>query len=128
MPTARRFLAAVALDGQIYALGGGPPFRNTVERYDPKTNIWTSLSPMPTARAALAAATGQCPLPKADLVCVYAIGGFNGAALTTVEAYDPSTDTWQAVASLPSPQAGTPGAATGLDGKIYLMGGVDGID
>jgi N-acetylneuraminic acid mutarotase len=128
MPTARRFLAAVALDGQIYALGGGPPFRNAVERYDPETNTWTSLGPMPTARAALAAATAKCPPPRDEGVCIYAIGGFNGHALTTVEAYDPSTDTWQAVAPLPSPQAGTPGAATGLDGKIYLMGGVDGVD
>src|SRR5258708_1091737 len=38
MPTARRFLAAVELDGKIYAVGGGPPFRNAAERYDPGTN------------------------------------------------------------------------------------------
>ena len=43
MPTARRWLAVAAVDGIIYALGGGGWYEkemNTVEAYDPKANAW----------------------------------------------------------------------------------------
>src|SRR5260370_394304 len=49
MPTARQFLAAAAgADGRVYAIGGlqfgGGPL-NTVEAYDPFTNIWSTVAP-----------------------------------------------------------------------------------
>ncbi|MFC9534341.1 Kelch repeat-containing protein [Streptomyces sp. NPDC056975] len=87
-------------------------------------NTWSPTAPMPTRRYLLAAATG-CD------GSVYAIGGL--AAMTeeansdvglsaTVEVYTPSTGTWTAAASMPTPRAGL-GAATGHDGRIYTIGG-----
>ena len=55
---------------------------------------------------------------------IYAVGGDNtsGNAIATVEAFNPSTNTWTAAASLP--QALGPVAATkGTDGRIYATGG-----
>ena len=76
MPTARRALAAVEVDGKIYAIGGsGGGTLNIVEEYDPAVNTWTTKAPMPTARNSFAAAAvgGK----------IYAIGG------NLVQAYTP---------------------------------------
>jgi N-acetylneuraminic acid mutarotase len=57
--------------------------------------------------------------------CIYAIGGADGyqpGPVSTVEAYDPMTDTWAAVAPLRSARS-LLGAATGPDGRIYAVGG-----
>jgi N-acetylneuraminic acid mutarotase len=65
MPTKRSGIAAATspADGNIYVFGGENPFRNegprttldSVEKYNPKTNIWTTEESMPTARHGLAA-------------------------------------------------------------------------
>jgi N-acetylneuraminic acid mutarotase len=129
MPTARSVAAATGRDGRIYAIGGYNPINphsglaevfNAVEAYDPRTNTWSTVAPMPTARAGLAAATG----PDGR---IYAIGGCaydHGAcrSLKTVEAYDPATNTWSTVASLPTPRDSL-AAVTGPDGRIYATGG-----
>jgi len=78
-------------------------------------NIWKTKSPMPTARASLAAVTVDRK--------IYAIGGDNGpdTELKTVEEYDPDTNSWRKVADMPT--ARDHFAATALDGKIYAIGG-----
>ncbi|CAF1477890.1 unnamed protein product, partial [Rotaria magnacalcarata] len=45
-------VAVAVLDGYLYAIGGsdGQCPLNTVERYDPKTNKWPSVSSMNTQR------------------------------------------------------------------------------
>src|SRR5437660_1625792 len=64
MPTARDALAAASgVDGRIYAIGGEDDNVNlhstsTVESYNPATNSWSTVAPMPTARELLAAAAG----------------------------------------------------------------------
>ncbi|MFD3453325.1 Kelch repeat-containing protein [Streptomyces sp. NPDC058691] len=90
-------------DGCVYAIGGAigtvatPTSVPTVEAYSPATGAWATLQNLPTARRNLAAAKAPCP-PGFGLrgTCVYAIGGRDsvGAALHTVEAYSPATDTW----------------------------------
>ena len=56
---------------------------------------------------------------------IYAIGGTDvdwaGACLSTVEAYDPATDTWTERASMPTPR-GTFSTSV-VDGIIYAIGG-----
>lgn len=89
MPTPKlEFGATLGPDGKIYIIGGGtsygnnnPPFFNTVEIYDPKTDTWSLPdleSLMPTARKELGAATGKNGK-------IYAIGGANGAYIATNE-------------------------------------------
>ncbi len=127
MPTARGNLGvATAANGKIYAMGGEngdypTPALNTVEEYDPATDIWTTKTSLPTARtglAVVAASNGK----------VYAIGGRaargGGVFLGTVEEYDPATDTWATKTSMPTPRAYM--RAAEVDGKIYVVGGYDG--
>lgn len=90
LPTPKQeFGAVLGPDNKIYVIGGGtaylnnnPPFFNTVEIYDPKTNMWTTPawteSLMPTARKELSATLGKNSR-------IYAIGGANGAYLDTNE-------------------------------------------
>jgi N-acetylneuraminic acid mutarotase len=76
----------------------------------------TALSPVDEN---LAAATG--PDGK-----IYAIGGSNvNYFLSTVEAYTPGTNSWTAVAPMPTARYAL-AAATGRDGRIYAIGGSNG--
>jgi N-acetylneuraminic acid mutarotase len=51
IPTYREHVAAVAVDGTIIVVGGrAATDLAAVERYDPATDMWTSLPPLPTAR------------------------------------------------------------------------------
>jgi YVTN family beta-propeller protein len=87
----------------------------------PNTDTWTVVAPMPTPRSELAAATAVGADGRSK---IYALGGRNaeGSVLSTVEAYDPDTDTWTTVASMSTPRTRL-AAATGLDGRIYAIGG-----
>ncbi|MDP8911655.1 MAG: hypothetical protein M3M94_06285, partial [Actinomycetota bacterium] len=58
LPTARGGFAATVLGSEILVIGGegGGKVFNTVEAYDPVSNTWRSLTPMPTARHGIQAA------------------------------------------------------------------------
>jgi N-acetylneuraminic acid mutarotase len=130
MPTPRRWLgAALGHDGRIYAAGGMNELLtgnemglNVVEAYNPQTDTWTTVAPMPTARIEFGLVTGNDGL-------IYAIGGCPGLhefctpVLGVVEAYNPATNTWTKKASMPTPRGGV-AAALGPDGLIYAMGGL----
>jgi N-acetylneuraminic acid mutarotase len=89
MPTARESLAAAAF-GRLYVVGGDTTasgaYSSTLERYDPATNSWTTLAPMPTAREELGAAGALC-VGSTTRNCVYAVDGWNGGSLNTLEAW-----------------------------------------
>ncbi|HZD12519.1 MAG TPA: kelch repeat-containing protein, partial [Candidatus Binatus sp.] len=53
---------------------------------------------------------------------IYAIGGYNSAALSSVEAYNITSNTWSVKASLPAAVM-VSAAALGPDGLIYVFGG-----
>jgi N-acetylneuraminic acid mutarotase len=57
MPSKRSGIAAASINNSIYVFGGEEPFKtfNNNERYDVKSNKWTTELPMPTARHGLAA-------------------------------------------------------------------------
>ena len=115
MPTARHTLSCAVVDGDIYAIGGHVwNSRNENERYDPETDTWDTLAPMPigVSGPGVAAYGGK----------VYAFGGNHyGSYQSAIQVYDPVSDTWQVVGNMP--QAGEPWRAVTLDGKIYLAGG-----
>jgi N-acetylneuraminic acid mutarotase len=58
---------------------------------------------------------------------IYAFFGFNDAALKVVEpsaeVYDPATNTWKLLASVPSNKAVTHAAAVVIDDKVWHIGG-----
>ncbi|MCY2987413.1 MAG: PKD domain-containing protein [Planctomycetota bacterium] len=124
MNTARFGLAAAtAPDGMIYAIGGYNRADgiggvvDTVERFDPIGNSWSTVASMSMPRYNLAAATGADGR-------IYAIGGEDRIFVynTIVEAYTPSSNTWSTVASLPTGLLALQ-AATSSDGRIYAGGG-----
>ncbi len=120
----RRGVHAVAVgpDNRIYVFGGGQPdvlAFNTVEAYDPVTNTWTARANMPTARQELAAATA----PNGR---IYVAGGAasraDAVALTTLEEYDPITNTWASRAPMPTARIGL-ALVTAPNGRLYAIGG-----
>jgi N-acetylneuraminic acid mutarotase len=124
--------AALGPDGKIYIVGGNPTRNrkqsskmNVVEVYNPKTDRWATAKPLPTPRTALCAVAAR---NASRHVLIYAMGGRNfdmpGNGLSTVEAYDPLTDTWTAMSSMPiNLHAMT--ATAGPDGRIYVLGGTN---
>jgi len=116
--------AAGLLDGKIYVAGGfienplgGTVGTNSVERYDPVTNLWEPLNDLPSPD----------PLNHFQLVtaagCLYAIGGLrvNFTPTDRVYRYDPIMDMWTERAPLLEP-VGAYGAAV-VDDMIYISGG-----
>jgi len=128
MPTARNGLAAVAVNGKIYALGGSVPNSfppivalNTLEIYDPPTDTWSVTgAAMPTARVDLAAATVNAKIYAAGGGS--AVGGVNPLLpINTVEVYDTGTNTWATVAPMTNNRESF--AASDANGLVYVMGG-----
>jgi hypothetical protein len=75
---------------------------------------------MPTARG--------CGVATSVNGKIYAIGGTNaaGVILSTVEEYDPATDTWTTKANMPTARFAL-GVVTANNGKIYAIGGVNSL-
>jgi N-acetylneuraminic acid mutarotase len=125
MPAARQDLGAAVINGMLYVVGGNakPTTANgtrTLWRFDPQTAAWTTLAPMPAPReyAGVVASGGR----------LYVIGGCcvgptYPAWARTVFRYNPSTNTWSKRAPLSLANAHM-GAASGIDGKIYVIGGI----
>ena len=114
-------------DGKIGNLAAWTPVSNAFE-YDPMKDTWKPLAPMPTTRGAAVAGTVNGK--------IYVIGGATTApgatnpsihptiaqrVLSTVEEYDPETNTWRTRSPMPTPRNHT--AAGVVDGKIYVIGG-----
>lgn len=127
MPTPRRFTgAAPGIDGKIYVFGGYKNhgvYADNVEVYDPETQLWEARRPMPFTRSCFAVQAGIDGK-------IYVFGGHvptpDGLFMdetATVQAYDPLTDTWETKTPMPSRRARM-ASTVGLDGKIYLIGGV----
>jgi N-acetylneuraminic acid mutarotase len=132
MPTARALFGASAVGGTIYAVGGttiGLDKLAVVEAYDTVTDTWTRKADLPTPRNALSTAVVDGK--------VYAIGGWGidrpeggwetldktavVPDFSTVEVYDPKTDTWATRADMPTARSHMTVSAIG--GKIYAIGG-----
>ena len=123
MSTERWELSTCVVDGKIYAVGGGrldyQPL-HIVEVYDPATDTWITKSDMPTARQGLTTSVVNGK--------IYAIGGGDSTSFpttvetfSTVEEYDPATDTWTRKADMPTARGWH--SASVLDGRIYVIGG-----
>ena len=120
MPTARNSAAGVVVDGRFHIVGGRTVSGgNTAvhEAYDPWSDRWERLAPMPKAQAGLAAGAVGHEL--------FAFGGefFNngGGVYPEAWAYDTIEDRWRAIADMPKPRHGLGGVTAGEE--IYLIGG-----
>lgn len=121
LKTGRGNLAAAALDGRLYAMGGydqaGNPLAS-VEAFEPaQDTAWSRVADLPEARGACAAAATRDR--------IYLTGGDDDTAapsLNTLVAYDPGTNQWQARAAMPTRRSHLRLAY--LDPYIYAIGGI----
>lgn len=127
IPTTRPGAGVGAIADTLYVAGGCPPNggcggseTNLLEAYDTNLDTWSTLSPMPTPRSALAAGVINGKL--------YVAGGIGPnmpfQSLTTLEVYDPTADSWTTKA--PMPIASQNAAAAIISGKLYIVGGAQG--
>jgi N-acetylneuraminic acid mutarotase len=128
MSVPRNHAFAGAVDGKIYVIGGrtGHAFilsatnTDVVEEYNPVTNLWSPpKARMPTARSGGAWGT--------DGHRIYAAGGEVTTetlvgAFRAVEAYEPATNTWTELPSMPMPRHGVAGAVIGS--RFHLVSGM----
>lgn len=125
MATPRAF-GAYATDpntGKIYAIGGvddNSVVLGATEVYDPATDTWTTLAPLPSPRADFAAAADGAG-------SIFTFGGRQGSNGVTnnVYRYNIATNVWTAVAPLPVALRDVTAVTGPSDGKIYVIGGRD---
>lgn len=143
MPHPLHHPMAASWEERLYIFGGyvgiNPAIAQTVAWcFDPATEVWSDIAPLPTARGAgvavahdgrihvISGATDVCiqvpessPNPVADAI-------LRGTNTGIHEVYDIASDTWHQHASLPTPRDH---AAAGLiDGKIVVAGGRFSLD
>ena len=122
MPSPGWGAASAVVNGKMYVLGGfnwAEGGQNHNREYNPISGQWTMKKAMNTRRSwtSSEAVDGK----------VYVIGGWNyndTIDLASMEAYDPTTDSWEDKASLPIGMKGILTAVLGT--KIYAIGGAQG--
>ena len=127
MPTARHHATSSVVNGKLYVIGGRiygdgipEPIAKALsnfdvnEMYDPATNTWTKLKPMPSKRSGLASASIGNE--------IYVFGGekVNGTYGNN-EKYDTVKNEWTTESPLPTPRLGL--KAVAVDNSIYVIGG-----
>jgi non-specific serine/threonine protein kinase len=118
IPTPREHLGAASDGKYLYAVGGrelsADKNLKTLERYDPASDAWTELAPMPVAAGSVGVGyvAGR----------VVAVGGESAtSALDAVQAYDVGARKWAQLAPLPSARHGV--AVTVLADSLFAIGG-----
>jgi N-acetylneuraminic acid mutarotase len=123
-PDASEEVYGSASGGKLYVFGGLAPGwtpKGVVYEYDPATDKWTKKKnmPVPSHHVAVAELNGK----------IYVMGGFTKPQsgptawipIDNAWEYDPSNDTWKALAPLPT-KRGSPVVAT-VNGKLHVIGG-----
>jgi N-acetylneuraminic acid mutarotase len=127
MPTPRNHTAAGVVNGKIYVVGGrvGAAFIglasdiSVVEEYDPATDKWSApRSRMPTARSAMGAGVfnGRMYVAGGEFQDPHMMATFRA-----LEAYDPASNSWSILPSMPVSRHGL--AAGVIGNRLILVGG-----
>ncbi|MFN3197057.1 MAG: Kelch repeat-containing protein [Bradymonadia bacterium] len=123
LPGPRQETAVVALDGEIFVIGGFDGrlrIVGTVEAYDPVGDTWRAVADLPVAlhHANAAVHDGK----------IYVLGflGRGFAADGRGYVYDPAQDTWSPVAPMPDTEARGASGTVAIGDRIYVIGGLDG--
>jgi len=105
LPVARGHVAGAEVNGYIYAIGGAirhDPSQldlTDVHRYDPGSDSWTAVAPLPTPRSHFEPSTF---VRNGRIVIIGGRSRPTGQEATRdVTEYDPSTNRWVALAPLP---------------------------
>ena len=119
MPTPRDHFQGAVVGGTFYAVGGRDTTINAtvsvVEAYDFSKGTWATLDTnLPTPRGGFATA-----VLSDEILTIGGEGG--GEAYNTVEAYNPSTNTWRTLAPMPTARHGIQAAV--CNGGVYVAAG-----
>src|SRR6187397_2146830 len=128
MSVPRNHAFSGVVDGKIYVIGGrtGHGFilsatnTDVVEAYDPASNAWSMPKErMPTARSGGASGTDgrRIYVAGGEVTTTELVGAFRA-----VEAYDPATNSWMALPSMPMPRHGVAGGVIG--NRFHLVSGM----
>ena len=128
----KRFgVGGAALGGALYAAGGfdgdAKLYMASAERFDPREGVWQPLPPMPGgARGSLTLTPAPGAAAEHTLVAAggYYIGQKAPVYLNRVEAYDARANAWRPLSSLNKSRSY--GAAVNVDGRLVLLGGIQG--
>jgi len=108
--------------GTIFVIGGfsnSTSFMplNTTWSYDTTTNVWTKRADMPVG--VRGAAVANAPDGR-----IFVFGGYNSTIRSTIQCYDPSTDTWSIpMMTLYDPVWGAQAVYLPSERCFYLIGG-----
>jgi N-acetylneuraminic acid mutarotase len=114
----------VALDGELYQIGGEDPTTyggsDIVSVYDPSTNTWSETTSYPSGDI-----TQACGVIGGTVYCA---GGSDddGNPIADAYAYTPGDTSWSQIDSLPISLSGA--AFSVADGELLVSGGVTGDD
>ena len=125
MPEARSHLSYVAFQGKIYAIGGQTDTdadlvtRPFVHVYDPASpGAWTRVADLLPARSHASSST----FVMNNRIVVMGGEYSHGQHITDVVTYDPLSNTWTALDSLPQRRSSGVGVLIGMD--LFFSGGV----
>jgi N-acetylneuraminic acid mutarotase len=128
-PTKRTEVAAAAVNGKIYVVGGfsepslsnltNLAITNAVEEYDPAANTWAARASLPVGlhHTGIATLGGR----------IYVAGGFTKSLLSvwspvaTLYRFDPEGNTWTTLAPMPTARGAL--AMTEIGGQLLAIGG-----
>ena len=123
MPHPCSFAAAVTLGGRSYAFEGSAhlPVALTYDRHAAR---WEHILRPPTARVNMAAAA----LSSSPSSCVFLIGGRMGTgragiSLSSIDAFDPESESWMPAGTLLAPRTSLAACAVGGQQLILAIGG-----
>jgi non-specific serine/threonine protein kinase len=120
MAHAREHMAVVATGGRIFAVGGrahgqdSDELGSAVERYDPATNTWESLTPLPYPRSGLNGAPARGGV-------IVAGGETSRKVFADVQFLAAPSDNWESLPDLPVAVHGVAIATVGR--RLYAFGG-----
>jgi N-acetylneuraminic acid mutarotase len=128
MSVPRNHAFSGVVNGKIYVIGGrtGQAFilsatnTDVVEEYNPASNMWSiPKERMPTARSGGASGTDgrRIYVAGGEVTTTELVGAFRA-----VEAYEPATNSWMTLPSMPMPRHGVAGAVIG--NRFHLVSGM----
>jgi N-acetylneuraminic acid mutarotase len=128
MSVPRNHAFAGAVNGKVYVIGGrtGQAFiltatnTDVVEEYNPLSDTWNvPKERMPTARSGGVSGTDgrRIYVAGGEVTTQELVGAFRA-----IEAYDPLTNSWSTLPSMPMPRHGAAGAVIG--NRLYLVSGM----
>lgn len=127
IPMARNSAAGAVLDGKLWVAGGrtvqgGGTGR--LDRYDPATDTWDTLAPIPVSRSGQQAGGGLAMAATDGKLVAFGGEWFQrggGGVFAETWIYDPATDAWTRGPDMTTPRHGL--AAVEIGGTIYAIAG-----